>query len=100
MSDESIKLLLSVVPSAAALLLTARFMWQIQRAAIARYEHNLQALREDIVRLERENERLEARLSAERDVRRADNARCDRQIAELRRRLAQFSPPHGTPTTD
>jgi uncharacterized coiled-coil protein SlyX len=106
MSDESIRLLITVVPAAGTLLFTARYVWQLQQAVTARFEHLLHVLREDIVGLERRNagqdvtiQRLEPQLSVERDARRADNARCDRQVAELRRRLAQITPPHGIPPT-
>jgi hypothetical protein len=99
MSDESIRLLITVVPAAGTLLFTARYVWQLQQAVTARFEHLLHVLREDIVNLERANERLELRLTLEREARRADNHRCDEQITELRRRLAQFTPPYGTPPT-
>jgi uncharacterized small protein (DUF1192 family) len=106
MSDESLRLLITAVPAAATLLFTARYVWQIQRAVTARFEHVLHVLREDVVNLERRNAvldativRLEARWSTERDARRADNHRCDEQITELRRRLAQITPPYGTPPT-
>jgi hypothetical protein len=99
MSDESIRLLITAVPAAATLLFTARYVWQIQKAVTARFEHLLHVLREDIVELERANERLELRLSIERDARRADNHRCDEALADLRRRLAQLTPPFGTPPT-
>ena len=99
MSDESIRLLITVVPAAGTLLFTARYVWQLQQAVTARFEHLLHVLRQDIVQLERANERLEQRLSIERDARRADNARCDQQVAELRRRLAALTPPFGTPPT-
>ena len=95
MSDETLKLLITTVPSAAALLVTARWMWNIQKAAIARYEHNLQALRSDIVDLERQ-------LANERKERRSDNAHCDEQLTDLRRRMAQMrygTPPYGNPVT-
>jgi hypothetical protein len=106
MSDESIRLLITVIPAAGTLLFTARYVWQLQQAVTARFEHLLQVLREDIVGLERRNAaqditivRLEGQLSVERDARRADNARSDRQIIELRRQLAKFTPPYGTPPT-
>jgi hypothetical protein len=97
MSDDTLRLLITTIPAAGALLVTARYVWQIQRAVTARFEHVLQQLRSDIVTLERANERLEGQLSVERDARRADNARCDAQLAELRRRLAQLTPPGGYP---
>ena len=99
MSDESIRLLITAVPAAATLLFTARYVWQIQKAVTARFEHLLHVLREDIVELERANERLELRLSIERDARRADNHRCDEMMTELRRRLAELTPPYGIPPT-
>ena len=97
MSDESIRLLITAVPAAATLLFTARYVWQVQAAVTARFEHLLHVLREDIVQLERANERLEQRLSIERDARRADNHRCDEAMTELRRRLAELTPPYGMP---
>jgi hypothetical protein len=99
MSDESIRLLITVVPAAGTLLFVARYLLQLQKAVTARFEHLIHVLRDDIVGLERANERLELRLTLERDARRADNHRCDEQITELRRRLAQFTPPYGIPPT-
>jgi uncharacterized coiled-coil protein SlyX len=113
MSDESIRLLITVIPAAGALMLTARYVWQLQRAVTARFEHLLHVLREDIVGLERRNaaqdvtiQRLDGQLSIERDARRADNHRCDEAmtamaetVASLRRQLAQFTPPYGMPPT-
>ena len=106
MSDESIRLLITAIPAAGTLLFTARYVWQIQKAVTARFEHLLHVLREDIVNLERRNAvqdativRLEGQLSVERDARRADNHRCDEALTELRRRLAQLTPPFGIPPT-
>ena len=99
MSDEAMRLLITVVPAAGTLLFVARYLVQLQRAVTARFEHLIHVLRDDVVRLERANERLEHQLSIERDARRADNHRCDEHITELRRRLAQFSPPYGIPQT-
>ena len=75
MSDESIRLLITVGPAAGTLLFTARYVWQLQQAVTARFEHLLHVLREDIVRLERANERLESQLSVERDARRVARTR-------------------------
>jgi uncharacterized coiled-coil protein SlyX len=113
MSDESIRLLITVIPAAGTLLFTARYVWQLQQAVTARFEHLLQVLREDIVGLERRNAaqdvtiiRLEGQLSVERDARRADNHQHNEAmnamtetVASLRRQLAQFTPPYGTPPT-
>ena len=99
MSDEAIRLLITVIPAAGTLLFVARYMVQLQRAVTARFEHLIHVMREDIVRLERDNERIELQLTLEREARRADNHRCDEHITELRKRLAQFTPPYGTPPT-
>jgi hypothetical protein len=98
MSDEAMRLLITVIPAAGTLLFVARYLVQLQRAVTARFEHLIHVLRDDVIRLERANERLEHQ-SVERDARRADNHRCDEALADLRRRLNQFTPPDGTPIT-
>jgi len=99
MSDELLKLILTAFPAGGVLLFAAFYIWKVQDVVMARFEHLLQALRSDIVDLERANERLEHQLSVERDARRADNHRCDEALTELRRRLAQLTPPFGTKET-
>lgn len=77
----------------------------------SRFRHEIQASRGDIIRLEavidsrdRQMDRLDAEIAELRDRARLDRQQCDEQIAEafvtiheLRRQLADVTPPHGTP---
>lgn len=83
MSESGLRALFTTAPPLAALLYVGFYVWRIQKAITSRFEHVLQSQREDIVRLERE-------LDVERKARRADNERCDTQIAELRRLLRRL----------
>jgi len=98
MSDEGLRLL-ATLPAGALLFIAVRWLFALQKAVTTRFEHLILSLKADIVDLERRNDKLESDLSTERDARRADNHRCDEQITELRRRLAQITPPYGTPPT-
>ena len=99
MDDEVLRMVLTSAPAAGLLLVSARYLWHVQVAVTARFDHLLQKMRADIVDLERHNERLEAQLSTERDARRADNHRCDEQLIELRSCIALLSPFFGDPPT-
>ena len=94
----------------------------------SRFRHEIQASRGDIIRLEavidsrdRQMDRLDAEIAELRDRARLDRQQCDEQIArwvqqtielrhqlaeafvtidELRRQLADVTPPHGTQTVE
>ena len=96
MSDETLRLL-ATVPAAAILFVAVRWLFRLQSAVTTRFEHLILSLKEDVRDLERRNDALALLLDNERKAREADNVRCDEQLAELRRRLAQITPPDGTP---